>query len=164
MKHWHTIFDYDLLETKHVIEPRELQFFFHTICWNRIAAVYELCQLYLIFVLLILITTTTYQAFTSCQLTCVLRDFWKHIVNTWLWRQTACGLIFYWSIVDLQCISFRCPAKWFSYIYIFIKLNIYLFFFRFFSHRLLQNTEFSSLCYTLGPYWFSILYMVVCIC
>ena len=28
-------------------------------------------------------------------------------------------LFIYWSIVDLQhCVSFRCPAKWFSYIYI----------------------------------------------
>ena len=33
-----------------------------------------------------------------------------------------------WSIVDWQgCVTFRCPAKWFSYLY------IYVFFFRFFS-------------------------------
>ena len=36
-------------------------------------------------------------------------------------------LLFYWHVVDLQCcVTFRCTAKWFSYIYIF--------FFRFFSH------------------------------
>ena len=33
-----------------------------------------------------------------------------------------------------------------------------------FSYRLLQNTEYSSLCYSVGPYYLSILYIVVCIC
>ena len=38
--------------------------------------------------------------------------------------------IYYWSLVGLQCfVSFRCTAKWFREIHIFI----YLFFFRFFS-------------------------------
>ena len=31
-----------------------------------------------------------------------------------------------------------------------------------FPHRLLQVTEYSSLCYTVGPYWLSILYMHAC--
>ena len=30
--------------------------------------------------------------------------------------------------------------------------------------RLLQNVEYSSLCYTVGPCWLSILNIVVCIC
>ena len=29
---------------------------------------------------------------------------------------------------------------------------------------LLQNTEYSSLCYTVGPCFLAILYIVVCIC
>ena len=30
---------------------------------------------------------------------------------------------FYWSIVDLHCcISFRCTAKWFSYIYMYVYI------------------------------------------
>ena len=33
-----------------------------------------------------------------------------------------------------------------------------------FPFRLLQNIEQSSLCYTVGPCWLSILYIVVCIC
>ena len=33
-----------------------------------------------------------------------------------------------------------------------------------FLYRLLQNIEHSSLCYTVGPCWLSILYTVVCIC
>ena len=33
-----------------------------------------------------------------------------------------------------------------------------------FLHRLLQNIEYSSLCYTVGPCWLSILYTVVCVC
>ena len=38
---------------------------------------------------------------------------------------------FYWCIIDLQCcISFRCTAKWISYIYMYI----HFFFLVFFSH------------------------------
>ena len=33
-----------------------------------------------------------------------------------------------------------------------------------FHYRLLQDIEYSSLCYTVGPYWLFILYIVVCIC
>ena len=31
-------------------------------------------------------------------------------------------------------------------------------------YRLLQNIEYVSLCYTVGPCWLSILYIVACIC
>ena len=53
-------------------------------------------------------------------LTCVR---WYLIVLFWLFvlfsKETHL-FFFHWSIVDLQyCISFRCTAKWFSYIYIF---------------------------------------------
>ena len=42
---------------------------------------------------------------------------------------------------------------------------IYLLFFQIlFPYRQLQSTEQSSLCYTVGPYQLSILYIVVCIC
>ena len=30
-------------------------------------------------------------------------------------------------------------------------------------YRLLENIEYSSLCYTVGPCWLSILYIIVCI-
>ena len=33
-----------------------------------------------------------------------------------------------------------------------------------FPYRLSQNTEYSSLSYTVDPCWLSILYQVVCIC
>ena len=33
-----------------------------------------------------------------------------------------------------------------------------------FHHRLLQDIEYSSLCYTVGPYWLFILYIAVCMC
>ena len=46
---------------------------------------------------------------------------------------------FYWSIVDLHCcISFRCIAKWFSYIYI----CMYVFFLRFFLLCILSQILF----------------------
>jgi len=39
-------------------------------------------------------------------------------------------LFFYWSRVDLQCgVSFRCIAKWTSYIYIYIYIYSLLTFF-----------------------------------
>ena len=58
---------------------------------------------------------------------------------------------FYWSIVDLQCcVSFRCTKKWFSYIHMYIYIFIFLF--QILLHyRLLQDVEYSSLCYTVGP-------------
>ena len=31
-------------------------------------------------------------------------------------------------------------------------------------YRLLQNIEYSSLCYMVGPCWLFIVYIVVCIC
>ena len=38
-----------------------------------------------------------------------------------LWYQFVFSL-FNWSIVDLQCcVSFGCPAKWFSYTYMYIN-------------------------------------------
>ena len=74
-----------------------------------------------------------------------------------VWR-----VFFYWSIVDLQChVSFRCTAKWFIYIYVYI----YIYFFQIlFHYRLLQDIEYSFLCYTVDLCWLSILYIVVYIC
>ena len=61
-----------------------------------------------------------------------------------------------WSVVDLQrCVSFWYTAKWFSYTYVVFQIL--------FSYRLLQDVEYSSLCYTLGP-CLSVLCIVVCIC
>ena len=45
-----------------------------------------------------------------------------------------------------------------------LVIDIYLFLSRFPPYWLLQNIEYSSLCYTVGPCWLSILYIVLCIC
>ena len=78
-----------------------------------------------------------------------------------LWSPSiTCGhpFFFNWSIVDLPCcVSFWCTAKWFSYTYIDILFHIL------FHHGLLQDIEYSSLFYTVGPCRLSILYIVVCI-
>ena len=67
--------------------------------------------------------------------------------------------LFYWSMVDLQCfVTFRCEAQWFSYTYISILFHIP------FCYGLLHDTEYSSLCYTVGPWYLFILYIIVCIC
>ena len=36
--------------------------------------------------------------------------------------------ILHWSIVDLECVSFRCTTKGFSYIYIYTHTYVHLFF------------------------------------
>ena len=65
-------------------------------------------------------------------------------------------LNFYWSIADLQCcVSFWCTAKWFSCIYMYI----YILFHILFHYGLSQDIEYSSLCYTVGHCFLSILYM-----
>ena len=65
-------------------------------------------------------------------------------------------LFFNWSIADLQCfVSFRCTTEWFSCVYIYILSQINFF------YRLLQNIDYSSLCYTVSPCWLSILHIIV---
>ena len=47
------------------------------------------------------------------------------------------------------------------YVYIYIYRGREMFFFMSFPFRLLQNIEFSSLCYTVAPCWLP--YVYVCI-
>ena len=37
-------------------------------------------------------------------------------------------LNYYWCIVDLKCVSFRCTAKWFRYMCMYVCVYIYIFF------------------------------------
>ena len=79
--------------------------------------------------------------------------FWVSRSQPWFVCLLVC---FYCSIADLQCcVSFWCRAKWFSYIYILFQIL--------FHYSLLQDIEYSSLYYTVGPCWLSILYVIVCI-
>ena len=71
-------------------------------------------------------------------------------------------------IVDLQCyVSFWYIAKQFSFIYSvihkykYIYIYIYILFHILFHYGLLQDIEYSSLCYTVGPCCLSILYIVI---
>ena len=55
---------------------------------------------------------------------------WLVFENSFMWD--LC-FVFHWSILDLQrCVSFRCTAQWFSYIYMYTDTHIYVYF-RFFS-------------------------------
>ena len=66
---------------------------------------------------------------------------------------------FNWSIVDLQfCISFIYTAEWFSYASVSVFQIL-------FHYSLLQDPEYSSLCYIciVGPYCLFILYIRVCV-
>ena len=50
------------------------------------------------------------------------------------------------------------------YIYMSVSIDICIFFLDSFPCSLLQNIEYSSLCYSVNPYCLSILFIVVCIC
>ena len=50
------------------------------------------------------------------------------------------------------------------YVCVYVCMYIYILFQILFHYSLLQDIEYSSLCYTVGPYCLSILYIVVCIC
>ena len=62
-------------------------------------------------------------------------------------------------------LCFRCIAKWFTYVCMcvcFIYIYVYVYFFYIlFHYTLLQDIEYQSLCYRVGPFWLSILYAVV---
>ena len=63
-----------------------------------------------------------------------------------------------WSIVYFWCcISFKCTAK-------YSVFQIHILFQILFHYRLLQGIEYSSLCYTVGPCWLSVLCIVGCVC
>ena len=67
-------------------------------------------------------------------------------MNNWWMKNIGGSSIFYGRIVYLQCcVSFRCTAKSFRYIYIYILFQILL------PYRLLPGIEYSSLCCPVGP-------------
>ena len=81
------------------------------------------------------------------------------------------NLFLNWSIVNLQCcISFGCTAEWFRYIYVCVCVYIYIYIYIYihiyiyillqilFHYRVLQDTEYSSLCFTVGPCCLPILF------
>lgn len=68
--------------------------------------------------------------------------------------------VFYWHTVDLYCcVNFCFIAQRLSYTHAYIYIYIYIF-----LYGLSQDVEYSSLCYTVGPYCLFILYITVCIC
>ena len=93
-------------------------------------------------------------------------------------KQPFFKILFYSSIVDLQgCVNFCCTAKWCSYAYIYTvapgrktaqlwksQQRWDFLFHILFHYGLSQVTEYSSLCYTVGPCRLSTLYIIVCIC
>ena len=67
---------------------------------------------------------------------------------------------FYWSIVDLQCCFSSGVQQSESVIHIHISTLFQILF----PYRSLQSIGQSSLCYTAGPCWLSILNIAVCTC
>ena len=85
-----------------------------------------------------------------------------------LWGSPATGLLMTWCLGSKKikqkciffklkyswyCVSFKYTAKWFSYI-----------FFILFHYRLLQDIEYSSMCYIVGPFCLSVLSIVSIVC
>ena len=64
------------------------------------------------------------------------------------------NFLFYWSIIDVQCVSLWYTAKWF--IYVCIHIFCFIFFF--------IVAYYKILCYTVGPCCLSIFCIAVCIC
>ena len=90
----------------------------------------------------------------------VLQMLWY---SSLLWHSVIIYSSFFffinWNTIDLQChLSFRCIA---SDSIIHIRISIILLII--FLYLLLQNIEYSSLCYTVGPHWLSILDIAVSI-
>ena len=83
----------------------------------------------------------------------------RYVVKRWLLNvqfKVLQSFTVFWDLVDLQCCAyFRCTAKRFSYTCICI-----CFFQILFPYRLLQNIEYSSLWYTVGPCCLSILHII----
>ena len=79
----------------------------------------------------------------------------------------SCPVSFFFngSIVNLQCSI--CTMMWFSFTYMYVcaytHTQIYILFQIPFHYRLLKDTEYSSLCYSVGPCFSSIYYILVCI-
>ena len=77
-------------------------------------------------------------------------------LSTWY---TFVSFFLNWSIVDLQCcVNYCCTAKWLSYTYICIRFHIV------FHYGLSQDSDYSSLCYIVGPCCSPVLYIPVCMC
>ena len=85
----------------------------------------------------------------------------RWILNHYTTTKEVLIYFFNWSIVNLQfCLSFKCTTKWFNYIYMYV----YIFFQILFHYKLLQDIQYSSLCYTVGPCCLPVFYIVVCTC
>ena len=73
------------------------------------------------------------------------------VTPTWMSRPQFTLFFLNWSIVDLQCcISLRCIAKWFIYIYVLIYMYICIYVYSFlilFHYSLIQDIECNFLCY-----------------
>jgi len=88
--------------------------------------------------------------YISIQFLSIINNFWEY-----LWTQISEFLFFNWSMVNLQhCVSFKYIAKWLS------ENNPFQIIFH---YTLSQNIEYNLLFYMVGPFWLSIIYMVVCL-
>ena len=72
--------------------------------------------------------------------------------------------LLHWQAYSLTTEPLRKPIYISIYIEMFLSRYIHVPFQILFPFRLLQNIEYTFLCYTIGPCWLATLYIVVCIC
>ena len=84
------------------------------------------------------------------------------------WDKLVLILIFYWSIAELQCVNYCFMVNdSYTYIYVYMCVCIYTHTYThirchiLFHQGVSQDIEYNSLCYRVGPWYLSILYIPV---
>ena len=70
---------------------------------------------------------------------------------------------FYWNIVESLLYNKK-VTQLYIYMYMYIYIYTHILLHVLFQYGLLQHVEYSSLCYSVGHCFLSILYIPVCIC
>ena len=125
----------------------------HDISWSWLLGIKKKNQLSLIIFFNLRIIYYSSKSFPSWEWTWLSFFIFFDHHRSWKFKHKW---FFNWSIADLKC--FRCTAKWFIYTHTHTHIS------DFFHYRLLQDTEYNSLCSTVDPCYLSILHVVVYIC
>ena len=85
----------------------------------------------------------------------LLKSSWLSMLLVWGLYQSDSAIYIYLYVCVCVCVCIYI----FRYIYIYTLISL----FQFFPIKVLQNIEYSSWCYSAGPFYLPIFYIVVCI-